>query len=45
MIASEGIIEFITDIDDAPSVQDLDWSINNLVAYDDVMLDNRKENS
>jgi hypothetical protein len=32
-------IGFITDIDDAPSVDDLDGCINNLVVYDDVMLD------
>ena len=32
----ENIIEFITDIDDAPSVEELDGSINNLVVYDDV---------
>ena len=41
-IAGEGIIEFITDINDAPSVEDLDGSVNNLVVYDDVMLDNQK---
>jgi hypothetical protein len=38
----ENVIEFITDIDDAPSVEELDGSINNLVVYDDVMLDNQK---
>ena len=42
-IAGEGIIEFITDIDEAPSVEDLDGSINNLVVYDDVMLDKQKK--
>jgi DNA polymerase III delta prime subunit len=41
-IKGENIIEFITDIDDAPSVGDLDADINNVVAYDDVMLDNKK---
>ena len=41
-IAGEGIIELITDIDEAPSVEDLDGSINYLVVYDDVMLDNQK---
>ena len=35
----ESVIEFITDIDDAPSVEDLDGDIKNLVVYDDVMLD------
>jgi len=33
------VIDFITDIDEAPSVDDLDGRINNLVVYDDVMLD------
>ena len=36
-------IEFITEIDEAPSVEDLDRSVNNLVVYYDVMLDNKKE--
>ena len=39
-IKGENVIEFITDINDAPSIEDLDGSINNLVVYDDVMLDN-----
>ncbi len=33
------LFDFITDIDEAPSVDDLDGFINNLVVYDDVMLD------
>ena len=37
-------IEFITEIDEAPSIEDLEGSINNLVVYDDVMLDNQKTN-
>jgi hypothetical protein len=41
-IAGEDVIEFITDIDEAPSVEDLDGSINNMVVYDDVMLDKQK---
>ena len=41
-IKGENVIEFITDINDAPSVDDLDGSINNLVVSDDVMLDNKK---
>ncbi len=41
-IKGESVIDFITDIDDAPSVDDLDGDINNLVVYDDVMLDNQK---
>ncbi len=35
----DDIIDFITDIDEAPSVDELDGFINNLVVYDDVMLD------
>ena len=38
-ITGENGIEFITDMDEAPSVDDLDREINNLVVYDDVMLD------
>ena len=41
-IKGENVIEFITDIDDAPSVEDLDGEINNLVVYDDLMLDKQK---
>ena len=41
-IAGESIIEFITDINEAPSIDDIDGSVNNLVVYDDVMLDNQK---
>jgi hypothetical protein len=41
-ITGENVIEFITDINDAPSVEDIDGSVNNLVVYDDVMLDNKK---
>ena len=41
-IAGDDVVEFITDIDEAPSVEDIDGSINNLVVYDDVMLDNQK---
>jgi hypothetical protein len=35
------IIEFITDIEEAPIIDVIDGCINNLVAYDDVMLDNQ----
>ena len=41
-IAGENVIEFITDIDEAPSIDDIDGGVNNLVVYDDVMLDNQK---
>jgi hypothetical protein len=41
-IAEENVIEFITDITEAPSIDEIDGSINNLVVYDDVMLDNHK---
>ena len=41
-IAGEDVIEIITDIDEAPLVDDLDGDINNLVVYDDVMLDKQK---
>jgi len=41
-IKGENVIEFITDIEEAPSVEDLDGDINNLVVYDDVMLDKQK---
>ena len=44
-IKGENVIEFITDINDAPSVEDLDGSINNLVAYNDVMIDNKKNSA
>ncbi len=39
LLDKNDIIDFITDIDEAPSVDDLDGFINNLVVYDDVMLD------
>ena len=39
LLSGDDIIDFITDIDEAPSVDDLDGFINNLVVYDDVMLD------
>jgi hypothetical protein len=42
-IKGENVIEFITDINDAPSVEDINGSINNSVLYDDVMLDNQKQ--
>ena len=38
----EDIIEFITDIEEAQSIDDINGSINNLVVYDDIMLDNQK---
>ena len=38
-IKGEDGIDFITDISEAPQVDNLDASINNLIAYDDVMLD------
>ena len=41
-ITGENGIEFITDIDEAPSLDDLDREIRNLVVYDDVMLDKQK---
>ena len=41
-ITENNVIEFITDINDAPSIDDIDGSVNNLVVYDDVMLDNKK---
>ena len=33
------VVEFITDINEAPHIDDLDASINNMIVYDDVMLD------
>jgi hypothetical protein len=33
------VVEFITDINEAPHADDLDGSINNMIVYDDVMLD------
>ena len=36
----ENIIDFVTDIEEAPCIDDIDGSINNLVVYDDIMLDN-----
>ena len=42
-ITGESVIEFITDIDEAPSIDDIDGSVNNLVVYDDVMLDKQKK--
>ena len=42
-IAGDDVIEFITDIDESPAVEDLDESINNMVVYDDVMLDKQKK--
>jgi len=41
-ITGENVVDVITDIDEAPSVEDLDGRINNLVVYDDIMLDNKK---
>ena len=41
-ITENNVIEFITDINDAPSIDDIDGGVNNLVVYDDVMLDNKK---
>ena len=38
----ENAVEFITDIEEAPSVEDLDGRVNNLVVYDDVMLEKQK---
>ena len=38
----ENVVEFITVIEEAPSVEDLDGRVSNLVVYDDVMLDKQK---
>ena len=40
--AGYNVVEFITDINDAPSIEDLDVSIKNMIVYDDVMLDKQK---
>ena len=40
-IADDDVIEFITDIDESPAVEDLDESINNMIVYDDVMLEKK----
>ena len=41
-IAEDEVIKFIIDIDEAPSIEDIDGGIDNLVVYDDVMLDKQK---
>ena len=41
-IADNDVVEFITDIEESPAVEDLDGDINNMVVFDDVMLDKQK---
>ena len=36
------VVEFITYVDEAPHINDLDSSMANMVVYDDVMLDKQK---
>ena len=47
--ASENVgyndVEFITDVTESSHVDDLDISINHMIVYDDVMLDNQKKSS
>ena len=40
--AGYDVVEFITDIDEALHIDDLDASINNMIVYNDVMLDKQK---
>ena len=42
-ITGEHWIEFITDIDEAPSLEDLDGSKNKLIVFDDDNVGSRKE--
>ena len=41
-IAGDDVVEFITDIEEAPHIDDLTDGINNMIVYDDVMLDKQK---